>query len=420
MAGQGTRQGETPGERGAPDASEAPAKAAGRAPLTPGRAAHALDLKRGEFDLALQLGYIRTVPGASGGPPGVAHEEIDRLRRADYHPDALRERVRTVGTVEGAALVTISPARFTRLARTGHFPPIRFYLNRYRAVVWLYLAEELRGFALTRPDLLTGRAPQELRAMLEEGEDRRARNWRSRRLGSYLRMTEDPWARAAAIASLLDPATVADAVPDADERSHLRALRPEFVPARPQSPAAHDVVERLLLADHPDEILWHRVSLAQELHEARRARRAPGPAGRPAAVSAGVPARDRVPGPVGPDPVGADPVPGPVGPDPVPPLAGSEPVSGPARSLPGLRPAGRGTGIGTGKDPGADPTTCRRTPRIPPDVLTGANSGTFPGATWTAGPRTVSRCDRRTPSRRPWRGLGLLGRLRFRKTRPLV
>lgn len=253
-------------------------QAVGSSSLTLGRAAQELNLKRGELDLAVQLGHIRTTPGASGGPPRIDRQEIDRLRGAEGFPDALRERVRTVGTIEGARLISISPARFTRLARTGHCIPIRFYLNRYRAVVWLYLAEEISEFALAHPALLSGRTPPALRTMLDAGEDRRARNWRGRRLGLLLRRTEDPWERAAAIASVLDPVAVGEVVPDPYERSRLRVLRPELVAGRPESQAGRELVERLLLADHPDEILWHRVSLAQALREARELRPAPRPA----------------------------------------------------------------------------------------------------------------------------------------------
>lgn len=252
-------------------------KAAAAPGLAPGRALQELDLKRGEFDLAIQLGYIRTTPGPSGGPPRIEQREIDRLRGKEGFPGTLRERVRTVGTLEGTRLISISPARFARLARTGHFTPVRFYLNRYRAVVWLYLAEELRQFALAHPGLLSGRTPSALRAVLDAGEDRRARNWRGRTLGLLLRRTADPWERAAAIASVLDPVTVAEVATDPYERSHLRVLRPELVPGRPESPAAREVVERLLLADHPDEILWHRVSLTEALREARELRPAPRP-----------------------------------------------------------------------------------------------------------------------------------------------
>ncbi|MEU4492109.1 DUF6397 family protein [Streptomyces sp. NPDC023998] len=265
--------------------------------LALGRAAQALELKRGELDLAVQLGHVRTTPGASGGPPRVDQREVDRLRGAEGFPDALRERVRTVGTVEGARLISITSARFTRLARTGHFTPIRFYLNRYRAVVWLYLAEELSDFALAHPALLAGRTPPALRTMLDAGEDRRARNWRGRRLGLLLRATQDPWERAAVIASVLDPVTVAEVTADPYERSYLRVLRPELAPGRPQTPAAGEVVGRLLLADHPDEILWHRVNLADALRRARELRPAP----RPGAKAPGL-RSEVVPEPVAPPP----------------------------------------------------------------------------------------------------------------------
>ncbi|MFF8842101.1 DUF6397 family protein [Streptomyces sp. NPDC015127] len=242
------------------------------------RAARDLSLKRSELDLAVQLGQVRTTPDASGGPPRIARYEIDRLRAAEGFPDVLRERVRTVGTREGAELLAITGHRFTGLARTGHFVPVRFYLNRYRAVVWLYLACELRDFAQDHAELLTGRTPPAVRAALDAGEDRRARNWRGRKLGLLLRSTADPWARAAAIAAVLDPVSVAEVVPDPYERSRLRVLRPDLLPGgRPESPAGRELVDRLLLADHPDEILWHRVSLAEALREARQQTPAPRP-----------------------------------------------------------------------------------------------------------------------------------------------
>ncbi|MCT4351905.1 DUF6397 family protein [Streptomyces sp. Je 1-79] len=290
-----------------------------RVALAPTRAAQELELRRDEFQLAVQLGLVRTVPGtapgtsrASGAAPGVPAAapgvssavpgvpgvapgvpgargvrrrvewaEIDRLRAAPDFPDGLRDRVRTVGTTEAAELLSVPPDRFTRLARTGHFSPVRFYLNRYRAVVWLYLAGELGEFALTRPALLTGRLPQEVRERLGEGEDRRPRNWRARRLGLLLRSTEDPWVRAAAIASLLDPVQLAEVVDDPYERTHLDRLRPEPPSGWPQSPAAREIADRLTVVDDPDEILWHRMSLALALEEARVDRPAP----RPAAVS---------------------------------------------------------------------------------------------------------------------------------------
>lgn len=243
--------------------------------LALGRAAQELALKRGELELALQLGQVRAARDDGGGPPRVERREIDRLRAAHGFPAALRERLRTVGTVEGAGLVSISQGRFLRLARTGHFAPVRFYVNRYHAVVWLYLAEEVLDFARDHAVLLTGRTPPEVRALLAAGEDRRPRNWRGRRLGQLLRASSDPWRRAAAIAAVLDPVSVAEMVPDPYERSRLGVLRPDMVPAPPRSLRGREIVERLVTADHPDEILWHRASLADALREAREHSAAP-------------------------------------------------------------------------------------------------------------------------------------------------
>lgn len=299
-AAHGTLQGTAHSTaRGAAHGASRGTAQAGAHGLALSRAARELGLKRGELDLAVQLGQVRSTPDASGGPPRIAPYEIDRLRAAVGFPDALRKRVRTVGTREAADLLAITGHRFTRLARTGHFVPVRFYLNRYRAVVWLYLAGELRDFAHDHAELLTGRTPPAVRAALAAGEDRRPRNWRGRKLGLLLRSTADPWVRAAAIAAMLDPVSVAEVVPDPYERSHLRVLRPDLLPGgRPESPAGRALVDRLLLADHPDEILSHRVSLADALREARHASPAPRPAPPDAVVPATVPrpARHAAPG----------------------------------------------------------------------------------------------------------------------------
>ncbi|MCX4992637.1 MULTISPECIES: DUF6397 family protein [unclassified Streptomyces] len=243
------------------------------------RAARELELRRGEFDLALHLGCVRSVPDEGGGGRRVARAEIDRVRAEDGFPEALRERVKTVGTTEGAALMGITTTRFTRLARLGLVVPVNFYVNRYRMVVWLYLAEELRQFAVDQQNapLMTGRTPEGLRDQLEEGLDLRPRNWRGRHLGFLLRQTGDPWARAAVVASLLDPVEVAEIVQDPRERAHLDSLRPERVSqAAPESPAAR-IAERIATADDPDEINWLRADLAQSLSEARQDRPAPRP-----------------------------------------------------------------------------------------------------------------------------------------------
>ena len=71
----------------------------------------------------------------------------------------------------------VPAGRFTRLARLGLVVPVRFYLNRYRAVVWLYLAEELRQFADgrgERPAAERRRMPEGLRDQLDAGVDLRA------------------------------------------------------------------------------------------------------------------------------------------------------------------------------------------------------------------------------------------------------
>jgi hypothetical protein len=255
-----------------------------RRSLALSRAARELDLKRGEFDLAVQLGCVRTIPDEGGGGRRVTRAEIERVRSEDGFPEALRERVKAVGTRDGAALMGVTTTRFTRFARLGLVVPVKWYLNRYRAVVWLYMAEELRQFADGKENapLLTGRTPEGLRDQLDAGLDLRPRNWRGRHLGFQLRQTEDPWAKAAAVASLLDPVQVAEIVRDPYERAQLNRSRPaQSVHGAPDSPAAQ-IAARILTADDPDEIGWLRADLRQALIEAREHR----PASRP---SPGVP-----------------------------------------------------------------------------------------------------------------------------------
>ncbi|MCX4910818.1 DUF6397 family protein [Streptomyces sp. NBC_00878] len=259
------------------------AATAARPSLAQSRAARELGLKRGEFDLAVRLGRIRTVPDEGGGGRRVARAEIDRVMSEDGFPEALRERVKAVGTSEGAALMGVTAARFAKFARLGFVVPVKFYLNRYRAVVWLYLAEELRQFAETEENapLLNGRTPEGLRDQLDAGLDLRARNWRGRHMGFLLRQSEDPWVRAAAVASLLDSAQVAEIVPDPYERAYMNRFRPEQTThGAPDSPAAH-VAARIMTAEDPDEISWLRSDLANALREAREQRRAPRPTPKP-------------------------------------------------------------------------------------------------------------------------------------------
>jgi hypothetical protein len=252
--------------------------------FAPGRAARELNLKRSEFDLGVHLGRIRTTPDEGGGGRRVARAEIDRLRTEDGFPEALRRQVHAVGTGEGAAILEVPPTRFTRLARVGLVVPVRFYLNRYRAVVWLYLAEELRQFAADRTNafLLTGRTPEVLRSQLAEGVDLRPRNWRGRHLGFLLRQADDPWQRAAVLAAFLGPQHVAETVGDSFERAHLNRLRPA-PPAHgaPGSPAAQ-VIEKIMTAQDRDEIDWLSSDLAATLTEARARQPAPHPFPEPA------------------------------------------------------------------------------------------------------------------------------------------
>ncbi|MFE7115243.1 DUF6397 family protein [Streptomyces sp. NPDC057654] len=243
-----------------------------------GTAARELRLKPREFELAVRLGAVRTLPAAQpSGKRRVAREEIERHTAEAGFPEVLRARVWTLGTTEGAALMGISASRFGRLARAGCFDPVSFYVNRYRAVVWLYLAAELAEFADREPDLLTGRVPLAMREALDGGEDRRARRWRHRRREELTEQTADPWERAAATAALLDPAQLAEAVPDPYEHTHLRTLRPALTSVRTDAVAARDIIEKLTVADDPDEIAWLRFRLTVQLEEARDVRPAPRP-----------------------------------------------------------------------------------------------------------------------------------------------
>ncbi|MFE6176817.1 DUF6397 family protein [Streptomyces sp. NPDC056464] len=253
-----------------------------RLACTPSRAARELGLKRGELDLALHLGLIRTVPDEGGGGRRVPRSEIDRVSSGDGFPDTLLDRVKVVGTTQGADVMGVPAGRFTRLARLGLVVPVTFYLNRYRAVVWLYLAEELKRFATDEKNaslLNDRRMPEGLRAMLDAGVDLRPRNWRGRHRGFLLRPAEDPWERAGALAAFLDPVQIAEIVPDPYERSHLNRFRPgPPASGTPGSPFGL-IAERIMTADDPDEIGLLRADLTAVLDEARRVRPAPRPTG---------------------------------------------------------------------------------------------------------------------------------------------
>ncbi|WP_416975483.1 DUF6397 family protein [Streptomyces sp. 4F14] len=291
---------------------------------TPGRAAKELGIKRGEFDFAVHLGRIRSVPDEGGGGRRIPYTEVERLRAQPGFPESFLDEVRTVGTAEAAELLQISPARFSRLARLGLVVPVRFYLNRYRAVVWLYLAEELRQFAddPANTPMLHGRTPEKLRARLADGLDRRARNWRGRHLGFLLRQAETPWQRAGAVVAFLDPAHITDLVTDPYERAYLNRSRPALpTHGAPGSPSAR-LAATLMTANCLDEIIWLRTDLAEALQEARASLTAPTPAPGPEPQPRAEPALALEPEPA------PEPAPAPE-PEPAPePAPTPEPLSG--------------------------------------------------------------------------------------------
>ncbi|MFI5670366.1 DUF6397 family protein [Streptomyces sp. NPDC051704] len=234
------------------------------------RAAGELSLTRTEFARAVQLGIVRAGPPAPGGAARYARAELERVRSAEGFPDALRERVETVAGAEAAgAVLAISPGRFTRLARCGHVTPVGYRINRYRVVVWLYLAAELREFAGREAGMLRGSAPPADRELLAAKADLRPRKWRGRHVGLLLRRTADPWERAAVLASVLPEDELREAVPDPAERILLAALAPPPPYGHPQIPAAAAVALRLLRAEPPDEAHWYRTSLDFALTGAR-------------------------------------------------------------------------------------------------------------------------------------------------------
>lgn len=240
------------------------------------RAAGELGLSRGEFARAVQLGIVRAAgPPAPGGAARYTRAELERVRSAEGRPgtewpEALRERVATVGGAEAAAgVLGVGPSRFTRLARCGHVAPVGYRVNRYRAVVWLYLVAELREFAAREPAILRGTAREADRELMAAKADLRPRKWRGRRVGLLLRRTADSWERAAVLASVLPEEELRQAVPDPAERVVLAALAPPPPYGHPQVPAAVAVALRLLKAELPEEIHWYRTSLDFALTGAR-------------------------------------------------------------------------------------------------------------------------------------------------------
>ncbi|MFF5719124.1 DUF6397 family protein [Streptomyces buecherae] len=261
-----------------------------RAAVSLGSAARELGCPRRELEFAVQLGAVRSVGlgelalwgrptvGRDQGAPAVPgaswqrrvlRSEVERLAADPCALRALRGRLRLVGTAQAAELLGISPGRFTRLARGGCVSPARFYVNRYRAIVWLYLAAELAEFAAGEPELSATRVPERLRAVMRTEADWRGRNWRARRVGQLLAHSSDPWSRAAVSAAVLSTDALAEAVPDPTERAYLRELDPPLSPVRAVAPAVCAVVDEVVTADDRDEVIWHQIGLATALEDAR-------------------------------------------------------------------------------------------------------------------------------------------------------
>ncbi|WP_107498907.1 DUF6397 family protein [Actinacidiphila yeochonensis] len=238
-----------------------------------------LGLDSRAFDTAVQLGEVPLVPC---GPRTwrVRATEVARLRAEPDHPAPLLSRTRLVGSTEAARLLGVGPERFFRLARAGFIRPVRWYVNRYQALVWLYAACELPAFAERSPSLLRGPLPLWLREAVAAGQDERARGWRARRAAQLVRDAADAWDEAAVWSALLGPQMAAAAVPDAAERAYLRRLRPALPPGRP-GVAPPELVREVTQADHPDEIALALLALADALGRARSERPAPAAAAAP-------------------------------------------------------------------------------------------------------------------------------------------
>jgi Family of unknown function (DUF6397) len=281
VRGERTRQGatrrDTVSGQGAARRDASSEQGGVRALLTLSRARDALGLDYDEFDVAVQIGEIRTVtcgPRTWKVPP----EEVDRLRAEAGHPQPLLDRVRLVASADAAKELGIGRERFVRLARAGYVRPVRWYVNRYRALVWMYPARELPALAEQSPALLHGPLPEGLREAVAQGEDERARGWRARRVAQLVRDAYDPWDEAAVWAALLGPEIIDAALPDPYERAQLRKLRAALPPGR-TGPVTPEQVRELTTADHPDEIALGLVALADALGRARVLRPAPDPVG---------------------------------------------------------------------------------------------------------------------------------------------
>lgn len=309
-AGAG-RAGAVPADAGADDAC-----------VTRTEARTRLGLEAGEFRSALELGEIRAVVGdgprgGAGWTPRIPLSEVDRLLADPGFPGGLRRRIADAGAREAAALLGVTAHRFGRLARAGWVRPVRWYVNRYRAVVWRYLVTDLialvvasgagsgvhdrtgaaeaahrargtgddggAGWAIV-PGGAGGAAvrrgvggPAGLRPpgrLPDLGDtDLRGRGWRARRVGQLLRDAHDPWWRAAVWAALAG-GPGPGAVP-ADEAAYLRRLLPSLHGGGAGWRAAPEVMHSLCTAQDGDETATAGRELASALRLARSVRSAP-------------------------------------------------------------------------------------------------------------------------------------------------
>jgi hypothetical protein len=186
-------------------------------------------------------------------------------------PTTIRTAEPVVDAAAGARLLGVSPGRFARLARGGCFSPAAFRLGAHRLISWRYTAAELRAFGRRHPDLLTGPPPAPLRRALRRGEDWRPRRWRARRVAWLACRAPSRWSRAAALAAVLDPPSLAQAVPDGRERAVLYRLRPALLDDPRLAAGPPEVVRALLTASDPEEARWYRDGLARLMAAVRAA-----------------------------------------------------------------------------------------------------------------------------------------------------
>ena len=224
-------------------------------------------------------------PVGAGGPGTAAARSGPDGPPARRWSDGLPVEGRLVGTVTGSELLGVSRGRFLLLARAGCLCPARWYVNRYRALVWLYPAEEVVAFAGARPEWLTGRLPEAVRAGLDRGLDLRPGTWRARRTDLLVARAADARQEVAVWFSLLGAERSADLLPDPGERLRMAGERVSLLTGAPAAAAGEEGCPVPLVAQDVAETAHARARLSEALERARPAPsasadppRAPGPA----------------------------------------------------------------------------------------------------------------------------------------------